>query len=784
MSEKAVFPLMLIRVAGLPLAQLTVPNAVYSRASESYFSAQSRLERALNALSVLEETRETDTQIPAQKAVMNLRRQYRDMLRTGVYKQMKWSDDLLHGRPDLIPVLTNWNFSLLDLSDAKAKLETEYSALIQVYYTHLQGVATNKTLPGALLFTSHDLLKALPAFVGKSPEAFNKNDRQTALSLWQYLTRAATKTTPLTRFSTVTLMRPEQADEPYFSEAKSAVTPNVGLLPLIYEILLREPAFYRALSLRLNPCITKITSPLEWLYHDGTQESIQRVEPDAVLLFVLELMLEKGRAMVFPALVEALAEAVSAPKEALESFVFELVAIGALEWRLPETGISASWCGGLYQFLGFLPAEPVIVETAHLLQWLRTAARTLPFQSTEGALEAQQDAHETVKQYLEAHGVTMPPITPARIFFEDVEQSVDCALPPAIMQDLAKAIKELWHQKPTHALPLFKSQLALFAQQTLLQHDRMDFMAFAKAFLAAKPQLDLLEIKPFYAPVYKGKIGALVQIFKEGDSYKAVLNALFPGGGKLFARWIHLFPAQTREQLEQWMAEQSPDVIPFPWHDWSNANFQPFQHTLGLAVPDSRLKAQQEFQLGDLQVALTPEGPRLKRPGTEDYLWFTDLGLEAPSQKMPVLQVLWQLGVPHVSVFSLHPEAQDWQSRGLACRYRARVESGMLVLLRASWAFEAAAFETILGRSDAAFFREIQVLFQSLDVPQHFFVQYASEKPQYFDWSNPLSMKQLQLILRQKPEILFVTEMLPGPDQCVVEQVGLRAAEFVLEFEV
>ncbi|MEI6409574.1 MAG: lantibiotic dehydratase [Bacteroidota bacterium] len=784
MSDKAVFPLMLIRVAGLPLAQLTLPYQAYANANQDYAATEQRLELALSALSLLDQERETDAQIPAQKAVMNLRRQYRDMLRTGAYKQMKWSDNLLHGRPDLIPILTNWNLALLDLNDAKTQLETEYEVFLQSYYTHLQQVAKDETLPAALLYASHDLLKTLPAFASKPPASWNKNDRQTALSLWQYLARAATKTTPLTRFSTVTLMRPEQADEPYFTEAKAAVTPNVGLLPLIYEVLLREPAFYRALSMRLNPCITKISSPLEWLYYDGTQESIQQTEPDAVLLFVLELMLEKGRTLAFPALLEALTEAVSAPTAALESFVLELIALGVLEWRLPEPGISASWCGGLYQFLGFLPAEPVIVETAHLLQWLRTAARTLPFQSIEGAMEAQQDAYQTVKQYLEAHGVAMPPISPARIFFEDVEQSVDCALPPTIMQDLVVAISKLWHQKSTHPLPRFKSQLSLFAQQTLHEHDTMDFMAFSRAFLAAKPQLDLLEIKPVHAPGYKGKIGALVQIFKEGDTYKAVLNALFPGGGKLFARWIHLFPAQAREQLEGWMTEQSPEVIPFPWHDWSNANFQPFQHTNGLAVPDGRLKAQQEFQLGDLQVVRTAEGPRLKRPDTEALVWLTDLGLEAPTQKMPVLQVLWQLGVPHVSVFSLHPEEQAWQPRGYACRYRARVETGMLVLLRASWVFEPAAFERFLTLSDALFFREIQDLFQSLDIPERFFVQYASEKPQYFDYCNPLSMKQLQLILRQNAKTLVITEMLPAPNQCVVEQNGLRAAEFVLEFDV
>lgn len=775
---------MLIRVAGLPLAQLTVPVTAYEAAFTAYDHAQQAMINALDALSQLEQERETDPQIPAQKTIMNLRRKYRDMLRTGVYKQMNWPDDMLHDRVDLIQICTNWNDALKALDAAKARMYSEYEALLVSYYTQLQQIAKEKTLPGALLYTSHDLLKSLPAFVDKTIESFNKHDRQTALALWQYLARAAAKTTPLSRFTTVTLLRPGQDDEPYFSEAKSAVTPNVGLLPLFYEILLREPAFYRALSVRLNPCITNITSPLEWLYHDGAQESIQQVEPDAVLRFVLELLLEQGRVMAYPALLEALAETVSAPTEALESFVFELIALGVLEWRLPETGISASWCGGLYQFLGFLPAEPVIVETAHLLQWLRTAARTLPFQTTDGAMEAQQDAYDTVQQYLESHGVTMPPITPARIFFEDVEQSVDCMLPSTIMRDLTAAISRLWHQQPSHVLPRFKTQLALFAQQVMAEHDSMEFMAFAKAFMAAKPQLDLLELEPVQAPVYKGKIGALVQIFKEGDAYKAVLNGLFPGGGKLYARWIHLFPAQAREQLEQWMAAQSPEVIPFPWHDWSNANFQPFQHALGLAVPDSRLKAQQEFQLGDLQVIRTPEGPRLKRPGAADYLWLTDLGLEAPAQKMPVLQVLWHLGTPHVSVFSLHPEVQHWLSRGHGCKYHARVETGSLVLKRATWALESAVFEPVLALEDAAFFRQIQVAFQWLDIPAYFFMQYGSEKPQYFNWSNPLSMKQLKLILKQKPKTLLITEMLPSPDQCVVEQAGKRAAEFVLEFEV
>ncbi|MDX1911829.1 MAG: lantibiotic dehydratase, partial [Saprospiraceae bacterium] len=177
--------------------------------------------------------------------------------------------------------------------------ETSFEQDLLKNYSALQKLARNTSLQRALLFASHDLLDRLPDFAEKMPDQLDKKDRRTALSLFQYATRALFKTSPLSRFTTLQcldLSGHEITEWPDSLGEKVLVTPNVAILPAIYAVLLRDPAFFQSLRLVLNPCVTAVQKPLSWVYFDGEKEAFQTLLPDTVVEYVVEKLLETHRA--------------------------------------------------------------------------------------------------------------------------------------------------------------------------------------------------------------------------------------------------------------------------------------------------------------------------------------------------------------------------------------------------------------------------------------------------------------------------------------------------------
>ncbi|MBC7778420.1 MAG: hypothetical protein H7246_23515, partial [Phycisphaerae bacterium] len=89
-----------------------------------------------------------------------------------------------------------------------------------------------------------------------------------------------------------------------------------------------------------------------WLYFDGEREAFQKIDPDPVADFVVELLLENHGKMPFPEIIRHLENEVEATREQLQGLVNQLIDIGLLEWQLPERGLSPGWCGALCNYLG------------------------------------------------------------------------------------------------------------------------------------------------------------------------------------------------------------------------------------------------------------------------------------------------------------------------------------------------------------------------------------------------------------------------------------------------
>ncbi len=779
-----VFPFVLVRTAGLPPLHLagSWPDEEQQKALER--TAAEQVQQAFDAaLPTLPDSL-------LRTAVYNVRKRFFQQQKVPgtAFEQLllEWKS-----QPEIAQLLDSLHFFSKTYEETQLADRAIQAALLQNWRT-IQQAAEQPAFRQALLFASHDLLERLPAFCAKSPEQFTAKDRQTALAVLQYWNRAAHKTSPFSRFTTVSLWRWEQGavaidpDEPDFLQApKAIVTPNVALLPELYEGLLSDPAFYESLRLTLNPSLEQTSdSGLQWLYFDGEHESFQQLAYHPIGAAVVEICLAHERQIAWSTLIAELQTRVESTESALQTFVFDLIALGLLAWQWPEKGMTAGWCGGLYNYLGYLPTTPRITKTAALLQWLRTAARTLPFQSVAEAMTTQRETRRQVQTFLEEFGLAVPPIKAEQIFFEDVEQSATIQVPAEVIQQLTQQLAEGWNQSSPQQLPVFRSALWAFTASNMAEGESQPFLFFVRKFLAEKAHWE--QSSPAQTLPWQGKVGVLLQIFQhENGQYGAVVNGLFPGGGKLLARWLHLFPAEAREQLQAWFPA---DALAYPWQDWSNANFQPPLARATLAIPDGRVAGKpgsSTILLADLDVQRTADGPRLLDRNTGKLLWMTDLGLEAPTTRPPVMQVLWQLGVPFVSLEGLLSTKSAWEVKEAGWQYRPRLEYQSLVLLRAAWRIEQTIWQAWLTASEVT--ERLKTMRKTLidnGLPQIFFARFSTQKPQYIDRDSPANLLLLEKILRSGSGEFYCTEMLPLPAQAVVAQNGPRAAEFTVEFYI
>jgi len=813
MSKANPYPLLMVRTAGLPFDRIGAPPADWPALESAIRHAEQRCREAETALlASLDAALSALPPGDLRTATYNARKDFFQRKRLPVELLVQQAEHAT--KAPLARVLRALESARQTLQTARDTYSKVYEQTLTDAYRRLQTVAAEPEFQRALLFAGHDLLGQLPRFVEKPPQQFAKKERQTALAVLQYATRMATRTTPLSRFATVFLHPLDgetlSEDEPLPDFGKTAVSPNVALLEALYTILLREPVFYQTLQLILNPCIVEKTGEqYRWLYFDGQTESFQETPATPLLDHLVESFLENNRRKPYREVLAHLAERVDAAPNALENWLHDLTDTGFLEWELPEMGLSPDWAGRLYRFLGFIPAEPVVVDTAALLQTLRTTARSLSFLPVDEAMSAQHAAADQVREYFERWAVDgKPPIMPPeQLFYEDVERPANVHIPNAVFHDLLGQLAAAWQRRPKKPLPTRRAALAAFFSKKSHEGKPVGFLQFVREFLedarrgptpspsprgegglpsvpGGDPGMGKQEVSPCsvdplprdVAPLppgggVGGGAGALFQVFQENGRWHAVINAMFPGGGKLFARWHHLFPERANSQRP--MANGPA----FPWQGYFNANFQPTVSADTLAVPGGRVRAGaggREFLLGDLEVATGPDGLVLCDRATGQPIVLTDLGLEAPETRPPAMQVLWLLGVPYVSVEALLPDGDSWREIFPGIQHRERYRVGVLVLARAAWQVAPEQWLDWLraGGTGAVFFGHIRAMLAGIGVPRHVFAHFSGRQAQHFDLDNPLSVLLLHKLLRQGSGVLHLAEMLPVPEEQAREFAG------------
>jgi hypothetical protein len=742
-------------------------------------------------------------------------------LRTQVYNARKrWHqqqtmsaafEELVEKEPDLSAVKEVLaQFRLVQNADNQrlVALKAAYDDAIHKAEAALMRLAQTEELQRPLLFASHDLLEAIPRLLNTPRADWNKSHRHTLWSVLQYAIRMATRTTPLSRFAFVGERAQTQSDSfwgfdmgedlqteefrrvvgveatnPFqrnkndTSEAaiQAKVVPNVAILEAMYAVLVTRPAVRNGLQIRLNPSVTAAdANPIRWWYYDGQQSATQSSPNQPGLRLVIGFLLENEHVCDWKALSATLTEATD-DAAAAERYLLELVDYGLLEWCWPEAGLSASWAGRLYQWLGFLPEgslDECVTDAAFLLQWLRTAARTLPHQSVMEAVQTQRDAAEQVRLFTLKWSDLALPLRPEQVFYEDASRSVLSDLDNATLRVMSERIGATWrHQSPpseSSQLQQFRAEVANGASPQLIEFQRFIHTTSERVSAASK-QTDNFPITALVQPWLDAATG----------EWRAVLNQFAVGGGRLYSRWSHLLSKELLQDLRQWQTRW-PSLTPLTWQGWFNANFQELPPVPLIALPGDRTGAQKSWPISEVQFTVNPTTNvlEMRHPSSEVPLWFFDLGLEAATTRPPELQLLWQAGAPSVSKYDF--QRNDWQIIEVGISHRPRFEQDMMVYSRAAWRLEKNALDELLSQRGFDFFRAIRLKIKALSMPRHLFYKIGNTTGQWLDMDSPILVALLEKTLRatSTPVTLYIEEMLPAPDQIP----DGYATEVVIEF--
>lgn len=298
---------------------------------------------------------------------------------------------------------------------------------------------------------------------------------------------------------------------------------------------------------------------------------------------------------------------------------------------------------------------------------------------------------------------------------------------------------------------------------------------------------------PWTAGVLFQVVAPSVEALAAGD-YRLVVNELFTGAGLSLARFAFLHGNAVVDELRRSVGRLDREgAIPaeVTFNHWGRAA------NAGLRVPFLEHEIELLGELASPGKTVIPWSELVLRWDTRDDRFV----LTWPEQDVEVVPVISSGVSPEgfisllVAVGRQAIQPLSWfpgfETEGVT-RW-PRFVHGRTVLFRRRWTFgpeQVPEPSTETGDPDrllAAFFLTLQRFRSRHHLPRHVFVHTDREtKPQHVDFSSPLDADRLRRLLATDDDgarpILYVTEMLPGPDEMWVRDgQGRYAAEFLVQ---
>jgi hypothetical protein len=323
--------------------------------------------------------------------------------------------------------------------------------------------------------------------------------------------------------------------------------------------------------------------------------------------------------------------------------------------------------------------------------------------------------------------------------------------------------------------------------------------------------------------------GSFVQFYKEKkadgeEKLMGVLNASFPGFGKLFSRFLHIFDDSITGDMRKWNETCQGDALLAEDTDASyfNANLHPPLLPYEVRIPGGHntLPSEKQIPITELLVKLDETGKRLQliHEPSKKRVYVIDLGFQGHKGRSQLFQLLekfsraeylFPMPLVNAAMSIARPEqtpAGEKKEQIPGIRVSPRVVyDNRIVLQRKGWQIpvELLPFKEP-GESSWAYFVRVNQWRHELQMPDEVFVNVVERmmvqippkakpkakqnptrddyKPQYISFKNPFLIDLFEKLIKRVAYSLKVVEMLPNSQHLLKVGENRHITEFTIQW--
>lgn len=294
-----------------------------------------------------------------------------------------------------------------------------------------------------------------------------------------------------------------------------------------------------------------------------------------------------------------------------------------------------------------------------------------------------------------------------------------------------------------------------------------------------------------------------------------VLNATFPGFGKFFSRFLHLFDSAITENIRSWNLSLQKETLLAEDTDASyfNANLHPPLLPLEIRIPGGHnsLPGDKHIPIDKISIRMNDTGTRLQAVHTEwgKRIYPIDLGFQGHLGRSQLFRMLDKLSLAQYldcnwltnTAISAYRNGNP-ETTGIIFSPRI-IYDGRIILSRKTWQIpvEKLPFRSV-EESQWSYFVRVDGWRRKLQIPDEVFIHVVEQrhsssgkvspshqppsqddyKPQYICFKNPFLVELFERILKRVPETLKIVEMLPDSNHLLSLENKRYISEFTLQW--
>lgn len=288
-----------------------------------------------------------------QNAIQNIRR---DIFNDRKIK----TRDLVKLNEIIVETIDEYVLLVANLLNFTRYFDKKYRKIQNDYSLMLQSVAKNEFLQKGLLISSQELYKDANEYLFNSPKLLQlKRDEHLELSLFKYITRSCTKTSPFSTFTNLSnSIIQNKLKVPIFEPCKkieedsviSYVRINNYILKYIADLLLSIPELSLNINLSINSTVEIENKNYLFLTNCNNKEAFQRI-PRNFLNKLIFLKLSTNKKATQIQLTTYIKKKINVAEDQLNLYLKSLINCGFLEYRIPISGTDPNWNKTLRKFL-------------------------------------------------------------------------------------------------------------------------------------------------------------------------------------------------------------------------------------------------------------------------------------------------------------------------------------------------------------------------------------------------------------------------------------------------